>query len=135
MHTLTYLSMQRVGSWRSPNRAAATREQDRLRRSQDRDNDGGIPKRHGFEQGYGFEQGLRPVNWRDPNKPNFQASPLDLYALQLLWCGGENAMRVAQRSGSETAGRASAPGERTDSDLMLTMSGTTLAEPAGYASA
>jgi hypothetical protein len=33
-----------------------------LARSQDRDNDGGIPKRHGFEQGYGFEQGLRPVN-------------------------------------------------------------------------
>ena len=75
------------------------------------------------------------MNWRDPNKPNFQASPLDLYALQLLWCGGENAMRVAQLSGSETAGRAAALGERTDSDLVLTMTGTTIAEPAGHASA
>lgn len=75
------------------------------------------------------------MNWRDPNKPNFQASPLDLYALQLLWCGGENAMRVAQRSGSETAGRAAAPGESTDSDLVLMMTATTIAEPAGYASA
>ncbi|MGA9321243.1 MAG: hypothetical protein WBW06_09345 [Xanthobacteraceae bacterium] len=44
-------------------------------------------------------------------------------------------MRVAQRSGSETAGRAAALGERTDSDLMLTMTATTIAEPAGYASA
>jgi hypothetical protein len=44
-------------------------------------------------------------------------------------------MRVAQRSGSETAGRAAAPGERTDSDPVLAMTGTTLAEPAGYASA
>jgi hypothetical protein len=62
MHTLIYLSMQRAGSWRGPNRDAATRAQNRSPRSQDRDNDGGIPKRHGFEQGYGFEQGLRPVN-------------------------------------------------------------------------
>jgi hypothetical protein len=44
-------------------------------------------------------------------------------------------MRVAQLSGSETAGRASAPGERTDSDLVLAMNGTVLAEPTGYASA
>jgi hypothetical protein len=44
-------------------------------------------------------------------------------------------MRVAQLSRSETAGWASAPGEHTDSDVVLTMTGTTLAEPAGYASA
>lgn len=44
-------------------------------------------------------------------------------------------MRVAQLSGSETAGRAAALGERTDSDLVLMMTGTTIAEPAGHASA
>jgi hypothetical protein len=52
----------------------------------------------------------------------------------LLWCG-ENAMRVAQLSGNKTADRASARGERTDSDLLPTMTGITLAEPAGHASA
>jgi len=50
------------------------------------------------------------------------------------WCDGENAMRVAQLSWSETAGWASAPGERTDSDLVFAMPATTIAA-AGYAGA
>jgi hypothetical protein len=128
MHTLTHLSMQRAGSWRGANATAATRAQNPpatfLR----------IAMR---TAGYQNAKDLRRFTsgaLAGLHKPNFQASPLDLCALRLLWCG-ENAMRVAQLSGSETAGRASAPGERTVSDLVLTMNGTMLAEPTGYASA
>jgi hypothetical protein len=44
-------------------------------------------------------------------------------------------MRVAQLSWSGTAAWASAPGERTDSGLALTMTATAIAAAAGYARA
>jgi hypothetical protein len=72
---------------------------------------------------------------KSPDKPNFQASLSDIHVRQVLWCGSENAHACGPTVLERDRGLGSAPGERTDSGLALTMTATAIAAAAGYARA